>query len=432
MRSLTLLFTFAAAGCAIDSAPSEGRWLTRGYGSLLELEGHELRIHEIRRIGTLPITTAHRMAADPHRFLSTDYGIVTLENRDGEFVLNADGLNHPIVLDATTARSKPLPESMHDDPQLNFEWFAATFREHYAFFERRGVDWERTVIEARARVSRDTSREDLLAIFGEMIEPLHDGHVWVDADHDSVESERPDPDEEASDRFGAFQRVALEYGEDANPVRACGGRLLAAKLDDGVGYLRLDGMHGDTDQLERGLDRAFDHLNGMRGLVIDVRFNGGGDDTYGFRLASRLTQEPFVAATKSVRCDPDDPQRLHHVGDFVVEPSTRPGFDGPVVLLVSRYTASAAEVFGMAMLARDPPAWVVGEQSESIFSDVFSSELPNGWTVALSNEVYRMADGRCFEAVGLPLDVELPTLRCGHIETREDPALESAMEYLAR
>ena len=413
-------------------SPDVARWLTRGYGYLIEIEGDELRLYSHCELGDLPLGTARRVAAGKDVFETEEQERGTLRRRksDGALVMDWDWTSHPVLLETTDEAPRVPDQPRLEDPLFNFDWFCTVYREHYAFFDLRGVDWAAATSRARAGLETSSEPAELFDALSDLIAPLEDGHCSVSKEERAVSFGRPDPDPAASRQMGRLHGLIDELYLEGEPVRACGGRLTAARVGGTVGYLRLDGMNGPTDELEEALDRAFEHLAGMSGLIVDLRFNGGGTDTYGFRLTARLIRERTFAAAKFVRSNPVDSELITPVGEFSVEPSDRPGFHGPVVLLVSRHTASAAEVFGMSLIERQPRVTFMGEASSGGFSDILGSELPNGWSFGLSNEVYRTRQGDCFEGSGLPLDVEIPTLRTVDLEASADPALEAAVDLL--
>ena len=417
-----------------DGEPGVERWITRGYGYLLEVEGDDLRTFSHRSTGDLPLETARRRSPAARVFVTEGGDVLEIREResDGRLVLQWDLTSHPLVLEATETAPRVPDEGVAQDPRFVLEWFCATYREHYAFFDLRGVDWAAATERARAAVDSSTTPGELFDVLSGLIAPLGDGHCHLEGLGRTVSWGRVDPDPPASRRLRRFRSLVDREYLDGEPLRACRGRLVAGVVADGVGYLRLDGMWGGPRRLERGLDRAFARLAGMRGLIVDVRFNGGGTDAYGLRLSARLVTARALAAVKEVRSNPGDPTELARVGELHAERTGRPGFYGPVVLLVSRHTASAAEVFGMSLLGREPGVTVIGERTEGAFSDVHESTLPNGWSCGLSNEVYRAGDGRCFEGLGLPLDIEIPTLRSADLATGSDPALELATRVLQR
>jgi hypothetical protein len=65
------------------------------------------------------------------------------------------------------------------DPETNFDVFWHTVNENYAFFDRRGVDWQATYAAYRDIVTASTSDEELFGIMAAMLEPLQDKHVTL-------------------------------------------------------------------------------------------------------------------------------------------------------------------------------------------------------------------------------------------------------------
>jgi carboxyl-terminal processing protease len=94
-----------------------------------------------------------------------------------------------------------------------------------------------------------------------------------------------------------------------------------------------------------------------------------------------------------------------------VTPSPRARYTGPVYLLTSNVTVSAAEIFAMAMRAL-PNVTHAGEPTRGSLSDMLAKRLPNGWGVTLSNEIYLDKDGALWEGKGiapeLPITVFAP------------------------
>ncbi|MCK5943706.1 MAG: hypothetical protein KAI24_17110, partial [Planctomycetes bacterium] len=77
------------------------------------------------------------------------------------------------------------------------------------------------------------------------------------------------------------------------PMFGAWPRRATAVLDGDVGYLRLERMAGDAEQLA-AIDAAMHRFRDTRGLVIDVRGNGGGTDALGHHVVQHLVHEPFL------------------------------------------------------------------------------------------------------------------------------------------
>ena len=149
-----------------------------------------------------------------------------------------------------------------------------------------------------------------------MIEPLHDAHTFIGAGKVGRFGGAPEAANllERADRPKAY---ALTEKFLSQPVhKFCNGQLEFSMLGDDIGYLRLrsfsgyhaDGFEAGLVALDAALDTIFTNASRWKGMVIDVRINGGGADPYGLTIASRLANEPYLAYTKEARADPVDPR----------------------------------------------------------------------------------------------------------------------------
>jgi hypothetical protein len=67
------------------------------------------------------------------------------------------------------------------DPEKNFESLWKTFYNRYPFFKLRNVDWKKQYKTYRPKVTYKTSDDELFNIFCQMLDPLDDGHVELQA-----------------------------------------------------------------------------------------------------------------------------------------------------------------------------------------------------------------------------------------------------------
>jgi C-terminal processing protease CtpA/Prc len=274
-----------------------------------------------------------------------------------------------------------------------------------------------------------------------MIEPLHDAHTSISAPdlRKRFGGRRLDPDSiGASGRNRVSEIITTKYLR--TPLRNWAqNRVAFGFLPDSIGYLRIIGFAGYTQEgsfrsmlaaLESALDTIFADTRGWRGLVIDVRINGGGADPLGLAIASRLTSAPYIAYAKVARSDPRDPTKMTERQVSLVSPSTRPGWRGPAVELISRYSVSAAETFTQALMGRRPAIARVGEHTQGVFSDVLGRVLPNGWRIGLPNELFLTEEGTSFDGPGIPPTVPVATFTKADLDAGRDPGLERAMALL--
>jgi len=184
--------------------------------------------------------------------------------------------------------------------------------------------------------------------------------------------------------------------------------------------------------LQRSLDSIFESGR-LKGLVIDVRLNKGGDDPLGIEIASRLTDKKYLAYAKAARNSTslDAPLIFSEKQRVWVVPSARPSFKGNVALLIGPDTVSAGETFTMALMGREPHILRIGLNTQGVFSDVLDRALPNGWHFGLPNEVYYTQDGKAFDATGVPPDIRVPFFTPRDLLGSRDAALEEAIRALS-
>ena len=443
---------FAVAAFAVSSPthaqqPSAvGVWATQGYGLVLDIRTDSISIFEVTKLSCIRQMSA-RMTSPPLGALaafSHPTAPVTLTILPGGSATEAR-LHVPFAASDRIIRriggkpaicDKPTP----DTPLSNFDVFATTWAEHYPFFADKKVNWDTVVATNRARVSATTTPEQLFEILSGMIAPFEDAHSSITA-------------QSMNRRFSGVRRTAsfLTTPDDrtqgyalvsahlTTPLRSfCEGRVEFGMLAPDVGYLRVRGFSGYTKDgsfenglaaLEAALDTAFTNIRGWKGLVIDVRINGGGADPYGLAIARRLTATPYTAYAKQARSDPADPSKWTAEQPSVVRPGDRPSFRGPVVELIGVQSVSAAETFTQALLNRTPKVVRVGETTQGVFSDVLGRTLPNGWRFGLANERF-VTNGKSYDHTGIAPDVVVESLTAAARTTGRDAAVERALTIL--
>jgi carboxyl-terminal processing protease len=182
-----------------------------------------------------------------------------------------------------------------------------------------------------------------------------------------------------------------------------------------VGYVRLaafsEGAHGALRRAVRKLQEQ-----GVQGLVLDLRGNGGG-----LLEEAVLTASIFLPEGETVVSTDSRTQ-----GHAVYETKGGNLSALPIVVLIDRNTASAAEILAAA-LADDAGAKIVGTRSYG--KGVFQQEvdLSNGGALKLTVGEYFTPDGTNLAGKGIQPDVPARDLP----GTSRDEALERALAALA-
>ncbi len=159
-------------------------------------------------------------------------------------------------------------------------------------------------------------------------------------------------------------------------------------LPGNIGYLKIDRFAGSKDAFL--FDEAMDRLANTLALIIDVRANGGGDQS-GDRILARLSATPlsryrvserqadFILASRpgvftSPAYLPGQPFSAWH-DDQVLQDQRTPHYDRPVVVLTSSDCFSACDTF-VAALKANKLATVIGESTGGGTGTPLVFELP--------------------------------------------------------
>lgn len=351
------------------------------------------------------------------------------------------------------------------EAELNIFW--QTYKEHYAFFNLEEVDWDGIYQFALNAVQVDSSEQELFEILAAMVAPFKDFHVELVNQNLEAEfsvSRKPDLEDIAIMDFIALNAIEppflpekffdfpeyyeaeldkafaaiMSHVSDNEQVHANENEsMFWAKIDNNIGYLLLktmdDGDIGNPELsvaenleiLATTMDAVLSDLDGVDGLIIDVRFNEGGTDKIPHYFISRLIDNSLIALSKQARLG-DERTPLQNL---VIEPQGTSQYIGPVALLTSTTTASAAEIFALAMRER-PSTILIGERSAGGFSDQLIKTLPHGLLYTISNEYYVSSAGEEFEGVGVPVNIEQAFFTQEQRETGEDLGLTSAIDWL--
>ena len=268
-------------------------------------------------------------------------------------------------------------EERQNSPTGNFEALWQILDEHYCFFDYKqheyGLDWNEVYHKYKVRVDDNMNEDQLFEVLCNMLSELRDGHVNLTYSMDYG-------------RYWTWQEAYPKNYNDSLERRYLGTDYKIASglryriLDDNIGYIRYESFQQPIG--EGNLDDVLAYLALCRGLIIDIRNNGGGDLTTAELLAARFVHEKTLVGymqhkTGTGHSDFSDmePQYL--------EPSRNIRWHKGVCVLTNRSVFSAANTFAVMMRAL-PNVKIVGDHTGGGSGMPMSNSLPNGWSVRYS------------------------------------------------
>jgi carboxyl-terminal processing protease len=198
-------------------------------------------------------------------------------------------------------------------------------------------------------------------------------------------------------------------------------RVITRKMPHKIGYIELTGF---GPEIEKEFEAAMLEAQGTRGLILDLRNNGGGFVTTVAQIASYFLPEDT------------------NLGEFITRQGrttsrltqrSRINYREPLIVLVSARSASGSEIFAAAMQERKR-ATVVGASATTcgcLLGVSRTLRLLDGGKLNVSDTDYRTALGRRIEGSGVKPDLRFET-RITDLLLSRDSALELAVDQLGR
>ena len=153
-----------------------------------------------------------------------------------------------------------------------------------------------------------------------------------------------------------------------------------------IAYLHITAFNENTStEMEDNLKRLGE--NNMKGLVLDLRENPGGLLNEGVAVAGHYLRKGEVVVSHRGRASSEKPYYAR---------GSSSGGNYPVVVLVNRYSASAAEIVAGALQDHDR-AWILGENTfgKGLVQTVYP--LPENTGLALTTAHYYTPSGRLIQ-----------------------------------
>ena len=490
---------------------TEGLWQMPGGNLIVSISAQQLNFFELtdsdEQVGSAAscYQLSEKQLHDPLDFYlpldRSNYFLTAQEQLSfvDQGALYSPQLQRITQLPEQCVNSKQLNHSYQHQPLIDLDIIWNAFSQYYGFLALRGISqqqWRDKYVEFKAKAIKTKDARQLFTLLGEVLEYAAgeknlSGLIIQADDHVEMQVEQFNwryqvhKSPNYSRRRAVFKNpektYLSAYLETDNRVLDQSQRLLSegdiwgvtsyfGKIkQQNIGYLQLNSMLdfasisgrasiGEFKKLSQGgehfIQQVLDiaRVQNYRKIIIDIRNNFGGTDQIGLMIASYFNDRKRDVFSKA--------QRIHSSTDEVLWSAAVPWqldsqenyFKGDILLLTSRYTVSAAEVFALAM-SEIPRVTLIGEATTGSLSDVSNVHTSNGWTVSLSAEVYRKVINRAEknarnplsnpltdynsspEGIGVIPDIEVAYLGNKHypllsfMAARQDLALERAIKH---
>ena len=309
-------------------------------------------------------------------------------------------------------------------PVQNFEALWKDFDEHYGIFIPKHIDWRAQYNLYRPKVSDTMSDRSLFTVLTRMLDTLNDDHVYL---RPTKQTGLPwysggilgrttveDFDKKVAQSYLSQKTVynpALEYG----------------MFPGNIGYINIIDFGENYNKYPAAMDEILSKLKDTRGIVIELRENGGGEDRVAQYIANRFASARHFSFSSSVRSGPRHTDFTAPV-NFYTEPAGSFQYTKPVVMLTNLNVFSTGETFILAM-KQNAQVQSVGDITGGAFSDAVTRDLPNGWSYRVSIADVRDAQGVNLEGIGIA-PTHLVKNTKAELTQGKDKVLEKALQLL--
>ena len=435
---LILLFTIAVTfiSCSNENQKNnslEGIWKSIGYGKILKIDANSYEYYDITTISCLPSKGGDISKVQSSMQISND----TLTITRGFSKYRYERLSKFPDLCQQTTKDK-------NDISYNFEVFANTYKNHYAYFELNKIDWDNLYKNSKVKINSKTTEVELYIIMQDMIDSLKDNHGSIEPTDEiyelaenQIQSELEEEEAEELKEYGDFEiaGIVADYylKEDLTKDTWI---MKWGKMENNVGYIQIKAMFlyadlnlNDSLVKENGFVStymdAFDSLNyekqiaeevagisklmdtimqdlkETKHIIVDVRFNGGGQDVVALEILRRFNAVRKQIAVKKARHNNGYTKKTPIYLELAKNPYTK-----PVYLLTSQQSASATDMMALSSMELKNLKRI-GSHTNGAISDALQKTLPNGWYFSLSNEIYTDNNDKFYENIGVPVHYEL-------------------------
>ena len=311
---------------------------------------------------------------------------------------------------------KPTPST---DPKSVFDQVWNFANDKYAFFEFKNVDWNKAYNTYSSRVKSTMTDEELFKVCYDLLYELKDEHVNLITDFNI--SRNPE----------VFLDYPTNFFSDVLDRNYFHGRTQIIDFTfnyfefNDVAYVRYSSFMDDVS--EYAMDYIMDKIKDKKGLIIDVRDNGGGSVTNIDILCERFITEKTKMGVEWHKSGIGKDDFKGQDVEVDVKKDIKQFLNKPVVILTNRGCYSATNRFAAYMKGL-PNITLVGGQTGGGGGLPTATELSNGWILRVSGSQFIDRREENIEN-GVSPDVKID-IQKSDIDAGKDAILEKAISLI--
>lgn len=280
-----------------------------------------------------------------------------------------------------------IKKSPSDNPEKIFEVIWKDIDENYSYFIYKKINWDSVRVVYEPKVHAEMSEKELFEVLESMLALLRDGHVNLVAPHDQTHYDEIYLNSPPNFNWDIVERTYF----NGNPAISMGGTFYYTIFDSvKIGYIYIPSFDRSYYSF---INQILEYMGKAKGIIIDIRNNGGGETIHAETVASAFNNEKKIYAYWQWKKGPAHDDFTEKI-PYYLNVSQR--YAGPIVLITNRKTFSTANDFTLMM--RSIPSVVhIGDTTGGGGGVPYYRELPNGWYYRFSRTLTYDASGQHVE-----------------------------------
>jgi hypothetical protein len=278
---------------------------------------------------------------------------------------------------------KPNPETSNI---AVFNEYAKLVKEKFGMLEYKGLDIDHLKDSIGATITEDLNEDELFDKLAIITRKLRDGHSSIEKEdtlyyYEFYEGYPPGIDREILLNYYIGKDVAPDIiwvrDKETGETKYIYGHM---PQSSDIGYLRVGSWMSVISKEE--IEKIFATFKNDKGLIFDLRDNGGGDPMLSTQMASYFTDKEIYLGHEQFKIGPGKNDFVS--SDIYLKPSgSANAFLKEVMVLTDIWCFSATTTFMYSLNPLDHISFV-GQKSGGGAGSVADGHLANGWKWDLS------------------------------------------------
>ncbi|GAB5465854.1 MAG: S41 family peptidase [Candidatus Kapaibacteriales bacterium] len=304
-----------------------------------------------------------------------------------------------------------------NDPFVNFEYLWNECNEKYSYFDLKDVNWEDVKNKYSGKIYNGMSEDSLFNVLGGMLKELKDDHANLIS---NFKTSFYGVEYQSQDNFD--WRIIIDNYFDSQ-FNITGPFTHNFIENQQMGYIRLSSFVNEIEPSH--LDYILDKYKDTKGLVFDVRENGGGAIINVYAILSRFINDQTLVYYSRIKSGKG-------INDFseakkvYIQPYYGKRYTKDIVLITDRGTYSSGSLITLASKAI-PHITIIGDTTGGGLGMPNGGQLPNGWRYRFSITQTLTLDKKTDYENGVPPDI---SVNFDWNDLKKDEILDRAIEEL--